>query len=110
MRNMRVIGATIRKELEAKCVSQEQLAKEIEIDVNDLEMAIYGRKMLSFAQLFRISECLGVNIDALVEGDNSYYSNTVVDCMNGFEDEENRENILDLIYDYMDLLDASKGA
>ncbi len=109
MRNMRVIGATIRKALEDKCVSREQLAKEAKISANDLEMVIYGRKILSFSQLSKIADYLDIKIDLLIEGDINYYTNTVVDCMNGFENEENREKILDLVYDYMDLLDASKG-
>ena len=53
-----------------------------------------------------IPKKLGVSVATLLKGNEDVYKRTVVHCMNSFDDDSNREKILDIIDDYMDVLNA----
>ena len=60
----------------------------------------------SFSQISALAKLLGAPVQDLLRGDAEQYNKTVVDCMNDFQDPANREKILDLIDDYIDVVDA----
>lgn len=69
-------------------------------------MLLKGRAYASFPQVSALSKLLEVSIDQLLSGDKESYNTTVVHCMNDFQDTSKREEILDLIDDYVDIVDA----
>ena len=73
---------------------------------NQVQAFYKGRSFPSFNQLSELSEVLGTTPSALLTGDEKIYNETVVHCMNAFDNPENRENILDIIDDYMDIYNA----
>lgn len=67
---------------------------------------IKGRAFASFSQLSNLATAFGISIDRLLAGDADSYNATVVHCMNDFHDTNKREEILDLIDNYIDIVDA----
>ena len=67
---------------------------------------IKGRAFASFSQLSSLANAFDVSIDKLLVGDKEHYNETVVHCMNDFHDTSRREEILDLIDNYIDIVDA----
>lgn len=65
-----------------------------------------GRAFLSFDQLSTLASILHVSVGELMQGDPELYESTAVHCMNEFDDGKNREFVLDLIDDYMDVFDS----
>ena len=60
----------------------------------------------SYAKIKILAEALGTTVGELLKGDQKVYNSTVVHCMHEFEDDENREFILDIIDGYIDIVDA----
>lgn len=65
-----------------------------------------GRAVASFSQISSLASALNCTVVDLMKGDEESYNATVVHCMNGFRSANNREFILDLIDDYVDVVDA----
>ncbi|MCM1234000.1 MAG: helix-turn-helix domain-containing protein [Ruminococcus flavefaciens] len=65
-----------------------------------------GRRFLTFDQLSTLADTFHVSVETLLAGDPVHYNNTVTHNMNRFEDTGKREQILDIIDDYMDVFDA----
>ena len=95
----------------------EHLAKEKQLSVSDLggilnceekyvELFLKGRMYFSFNQVSNLSKALDVSVGDLLAGDEKIYNDTVVHCLHKFSDSDNREMILDLIDDYVDILNA----
>lgn len=106
MENMRVLGNMIQKLAKEKHVATEDLGKTIHCTTNQVEQLFRGRLFLTFDQLSAVANRFQVSPDVLMDGDMDYYRETVVDCMGEFSCDENREDILNIIDDYLDLLGA----
>ena len=53
-----------------------------------------------------MAEQFNVSVQQLLEGDLEHYNRTVAHCMNQFQKAEHREEILDILDDYLDIVDA----
>lgn len=95
----------------------ENMANSVGLSVCDISQAIHcsedkvksflkGRTFLSFEQLTTLSDLIGVSFPELIRGDEKTYNATVVHCMNEFDDPQKREEILDLIDDYLDVVNS----
>lgn len=62
-----------------------------------------------FPQMSLIASELGTTVSQILAGDESLYNKTVVHCMNEFDNDKNREKILDIMDNYMDIFDAYKA-
>ena len=82
------------------------LSRILDCTENQVYSFIKGRAYASFAQISTLATELGATIEELLHGDERTYNATVVHCMNDFQDNKNRETILDLIDDYVDIVDA----
>lgn len=109
MKDMRVIGATIREMANAHGVAIGELADVMGCKESQVEMGLAGRGIFSYIQLKKLANFFQESIDKIVDGDEAYYSAHIVDCMVPFSNGDNREMILDLIYDYLDILDCVEG-
>lgn len=106
MKNLRVLGSTIHKEILDQGIPLDDLGSAIGCTATQMQSIFKGRLLCSFQQINTLADILGLPITQLIEGDKQYYEENVVHCMKHFTDSENRERILDIIYDYLDVCDA----
>lgn len=105
MREARIIGNYVQELATKKCITKEELAKKLNCTEYDILKFFKGLSFPSFAQLCSLSDILNVSVEKLMDGDVEVYNSTVVHCMNDFENVENRELILDILENYIDVLD-----
>ena len=108
MQDMRVLGLTIQKLAAEHHVSVPELGALIRCDADQVKRLFKGRLFLAFDQLLALADRFQVSVDTLLDGDREYYNKNVVHCMGEFAEEQNREEILNMIDDYLDLLQAVK--
>lgn len=106
MKDIRAVGNKIKCICENKGVSTKELSDLLECSVLDVQMSLLGRKIFSYQQLEKIAQKLCVSIDEIINVKTDNYYMYGMDCMNDFTKSENREQILDLIYDYLDVYDS----
>lgn len=105
MKSMRILGDMIEK-LAGETYGEDMrnsLSQVLGCTPDQVSQVCQGRLFLSFPQLNRLAEALHTPVDVLLAGDEEHYRENVVHCMGHFEDEENREEILDIIDDYLRL-------
>lgn len=106
MQRARMLGNYIQELAEKKDVSISDLSALLDCEEHQVKSLLKGRSFATFQQLSALAERFGVSVTDLLDGDEVYYNRTVVHCMNHFQNPQNRETILDIIDDYMDILDA----
>lgn len=106
MKQARMIGNFVEQMAKAKAISDESLCELIGISEVQLRRLFKGQVVLSFAQITKLASALGVSVSQILNGDEDTYNQTVVQSEGGFSKNENREKILDIIDDYMDLYNA----
>lgn len=102
----RMLGYRVQKYADAKKITASALSDRIHCTENQMKAFLKGRAFVSFDQLSTIADTLGVPVISLLNGEEKSYNENVVHCMNAFDHPENREKILDIIDEYMDLLDS----
>jgi len=105
MYEARMLGNYVMHLSEIKGLSISDLCRILNCDEHKVKALFKGRAFASFAQLSNLADALDTSVDRLLQGDASVYNRTVVHCMNDFQDGSNREYILDLIDDYVDVVD-----
>ena len=106
MKDLRLLGSTIRKFSQEKHIHIEDILK---CSADEAASILDGRVFPEYAALERLSDAFGITVSELLNGDKEYYNNNFVHCMGSFDELQNREEILDIIDDYLVLLDASNG-
>ena len=106
MKEARTIGNNIRYWSELKGFSEERLSDLLCQSIEEVRMVLAGRRLLSFPKIEILSKELQIPVEQLLESNNTVDYSYAIDCMNGFTKESNREFVLDLIYDYLDVLDS----
>jgi transcriptional regulator with XRE-family HTH domain len=106
MQKARMIGNYVEQLSKKAGVSTARLGDILGCSENQAYSFIKGRSFVSFEQISKLASSFGVSVSAILKGDQTSYNESVVHCMNNFDDTEKREKILDLIDDYMDIVDA----
>lgn len=106
MQEARMLGSYVQYLAGQKNISVPELGKILSCSENQVLSFFRGRAFASFDRLSSLAEALGTTVDILLDGDETIYNESVVHCMNDFDNPDNREKILDLIDNYMDILDA----
>lgn len=101
MRKARKMGNYIQHLANENNVSSKQLAELLDFDVYDINRLFKGSILPSFAQIKKLSDFFHISIEELMAGNDDNYRRTVVHCMNKFDNEDNREEILDIIESYI---------
>lgn len=109
MQQARMAGNFVEYMAKSKSISNERLCKIIGCEEHQLQSFFKGRSILSFPQMSLIASELGTTVSQILAGDESLYNKTVVHCMNDFDNDKNREKILDIMDNYMDIFDAYKA-
>ena len=105
MQKARMIGNYVEHLAQAQNLSVHDISSVLGCSDAQINEFFKGRFFLNYAQLNHLAEKLQVNVHDILAGYPEQYSATVVHCMNEFDDANNREQILDLIDDYLDILD-----
>lgn len=106
MHEARMLGNYVEHLAETKGLSISDLSKIIGCTENQTYAFVKGRAYASFAQMSSLASALGTTVEGLLSGDATRYNATVVHCMNDFQNINKREEILDLIDNYIDIVDA----
>lgn len=110
MQNARMLGNYVQKVADSKKCSPTDVGHIIGCTEHQVLTFYKGRSFLSFSQMSRLADVFEMSVGDLLKGDEEHYNATVVDCMGEFDDVMNREKILDIIDNYVDLLDSVKCA
>ena len=106
MQEARMLGNYVEHLANRNGLSTSDLANILGGDEGRVLSFIKGRAYASYAQISSLAATLGTTVEDLLNGDPDTYNATVVHCMNDFQNTANREVILDLIDDYVDIVDA----
>lgn len=106
MRDIRNLGNIIRQIMIKKEISDVELANCLNLSQQDINLGLAGRKFFSYPQLEKIAEFIDVPVDTFFDSENGEKYAYSIDFMNKFTHEDNLENVLDIIYDYLDVLDS----
>lgn len=106
MQNARMLGNYIEHLANNKGLSISDLSQTLECSEQKVRALYKGLAFASFDQISKLASLLGATVSQLLSGDSAQYNKTVVCCMNDFDEASRREEILDLIYDYVDIVDA----
>ena len=107
MRDLRLLGSTIRKLSTDNRISEEKMQEVLGCSYDQVSAIYDGRVFPSFGDLQQLASLFGTTVEEMIHGDEAYYEANVVHCMGTFEDTNNREEILDIIEDYLTLLDIT---
>lgn len=106
MKQARMLGNYAQHLAEEKQLSISELSICLGCEDKHVESFFKGRAFLSFAQIASLAQKLNVPVEKLLDGNEEQYEATVVHCMHKFDNPEHREMILDIIDDYMDIVNA----
>lgn len=70
--NKKEMGARIRARRDALGMSREDLAKKLSVTGKTIANIEYGEKGVTLKNLYKLKQVLGVSIDYLMEGDDSF--------------------------------------
>ncbi len=106
MQRMRMLGNYIQQLAKEKKLDEAELSRILGCKEYQVKALIRGRMLVSFEQLSVLAQKFDISVSDLLNGDIEQYNDSVVSCVNKFSDTNNREIILDLIDEYLDVLDA----
>lgn len=106
MKDARILGNYVQKLAAEQNVTISDLSALMHCSEQQVKALFKGRFFASFQQLELLAGTFGVKVSQLIHGDESYYNKTVVDCMEDFQNPQEREFILDIIDDFMDIQNA----
>lgn len=106
MKTQRIMGYTMKKYMLESKLTYEDVAAQMGWNSSDVRQVMSGRKMISLPQIKQMAKVFKVPYEDIINGDVVYYNDSIVHCMNPFVNIENREKILDIIEDYLDVYEA----
>ncbi len=107
MKRARMLGNYVQHLMTQKNLSNSDLMKPLDCSTeHEVQAFLKGQILVSYQQISDLSDFLSVSVQDLFAGDKETYNRTVVHCMQDFNDPEKREEILDIIDDYVDIVDA----
>lgn len=101
--DLRRLGQNIEKASQDIYTNVEDFAKAINLSLNDLYRVFEGRLLLTPSKLKEIAQVVNKPVGQLLNISGEY---TFVECMGNFSDKSNEDQILDIIDDYIDLVEA----
>lgn len=110
MKQARMLGSYVEELAKRNSVPLANLEEILNCDNHKLRMFFKGRTFASFSQMQALANLLNVSVGDLLEGDEESYKANVIDCNQEFDNDDNKEMILDIIDDYIDLYEAVEVA
>jgi transcriptional regulator with XRE-family HTH domain len=106
MKDARMIGFRIAEYINQKNVSHAELCQLLNCSETQLRLVLRGRILLSFSQLSLLAKRFDIDVSELLQGKEEEYERGVVRCEGTFSNSSNREVILDIIDEYLDIQDS----
>lgn len=106
MQQARMLGNYVQFLASTNDMSITTLSNILGCNEDQAKSFLMGRSFASFEQLTSLASAFNLTVADLLKGNEDHYNATVVHCMNKFQDNSNREKILDIIDNYMDITDA----
>ena len=106
MQSARMMGNYVENLAKRQNISTLHLGQILECTEEQVSSFFKGRFFPAFSQIEALASELKISVEELFNGDEETYNASVVHCMKNFSNTDNRERILDLIDDYLDV----KGA
>ena len=103
MKKARMIGNYIEHRIKNGGLDPSIVAEHIGITEEQLNQFCRGRLLLSFNQLVKLAELFNIAVGQILCGDLEEYDNSFSDQ---FDNPENREIILDIIDNYLDIIES----
>ena len=103
----RIVGKNIELAANKKYADIEDFRKDIGFSKRDFDRLFTGRVLVHYQKFKQIAELVEVPVVELLNTDKDY---TFVHAYGEFSNKENEHKILDLIDDYIDLVEISGGA
>ena len=104
MSYLRGLGKMIKTRMSEQGKSIQLLAKESGYSIKDIGKIFDGRLFLSPKQIEEIANVLELNVDEIINCTDV----DPIECMGEFTKEENKDMLLDYIYRYVDLKEATQ--
>ncbi|MCL2046329.1 MAG: hypothetical protein FWG88_08085 [Oscillospiraceae bacterium] len=104
MDRMRLFGNMISKLSNDMNITLDYIGKELNCTEERLYSLLNGITIPTFNELEVLSNIFSTTPEILLAGDKSHYESTVVHCMNEFKNPQAREDILDIIENYVKLV------
>ena len=108
MREARIIGTTIEDICKDKNIPVSTLSNALKCSEYQIHSMLKGLLYASFDQLMIIANILNVPLEDIICDGTRQHNRTEAHCIDGFKDIANREFILDLIADYIDIKNAAR--
>lgn len=106
MTNARMLGNYVAYLAKIHKISNSDLSNLVGCTEHQLDMFLRGRAFLSYSKLQKLSNYFGISVEELLVGNQDIYNQAVVHCVKQFNNGNNRELILDIIDQYIDIADA----
>ena len=103
MEKARKVGNYIEWAVKENGLSSSYIVEEIGVTENQLEQFYKGRLFLSYSQLVKLAGMLNLAVGEVLKGNHPSYEESFSDK---FDNPQNREMILDIIDNYMDIVEA----
>lgn len=110
MKTARMLGSYAEELANKNGFTAKSLGELLGRTEHQVRMFFKGRAYLSFPQMKILAETFNVSVTDLLEGNKDSYKANFVNCRHEFDNDENREKILDIIDDYIDLFDAVENS
>lgn len=101
--DLRKLGQNIEKASQSIYSNIEDFANAINISVKDMYRVFEGRLLLPPSKLIEVSRVINKPLGELLETNEEY---KFIECMGNFKEQKNEEKILDIIDNYIDLVEA----
>ena len=106
MQSARMFGNYVSFLADQKHISHSDLGRTLGCTEHQVNLLLKGRAYASFDQISKLAALFQTTVENLLAGNLAHYNATVVHCMNDFQNPANREEILDYIDDYVDVVNA----
>lgn len=106
MQKARMLGNYLRQLAAEQGVTVAELGTLLGCSERQVNALFAGRGLPTFEQISALAGRFNVSVEKLLAGDIESYNRTIAHCMNQFQDVGKREEVLDIIDDYMDIVDA----
>jgi transcriptional regulator with XRE-family HTH domain len=106
MKELRLFSNMLTKLRNEKNITLETLKEELGCSDDRFYAMLNGYTMPTLEQLNKLAALFEIEPEAIFKGDLAYYETTAVHCMSDFTNPESREEMLDIIEDYISLTSA----
>lgn len=107
MKSARQLGYFVRSTMEERRISNSYICSLLNCSEIELNRFLEGRLFLSYKQIRTLAAALNLSIEELLNGGEEMYNENYTRNCGSFKNNDNREQILDIIDNYIDIVEHS---